>query len=88
MDPSSAFVAGVKIGSGNWDACFSPDGSLIPQTLCDSCIPSTRTQRDTRARRIPRQRLGFLNNHRTSGKLFREDGCKFFGNSLKSAVTR
>ena len=30
---SSAFVAGVKIGSGNWDASFSPAGSLIPQTL-------------------------------------------------------
>ena len=30
--PLAAFVAGVKIGSGSFEACFSPGGSLMPQT--------------------------------------------------------
>ena len=33
--PVSAFVAGVKIGSGNSDDSFKPGGSLMPQTVCD-----------------------------------------------------
>ena len=34
--PASAFVAGVKIGSGNSDDSWRPAGSLIPQTACRS----------------------------------------------------
>ncbi len=33
--PVSAFVAGVKIGSGSSPDSFKPGGSLMPQTVCD-----------------------------------------------------
>jgi len=67
----------------------SPDGSLMSrQTLCDSWYSFHPDPARYRERRILTGRgLVFLTISNVR-QAVRRDGCKFFGNSLKSAVTR
>ena len=49
--PTSALVAGVKIGSGSWSLSRRPGGSAMPQTVPSADTPSSPSRRGSRARR-------------------------------------
>src|SRR5699024_169386 len=69
--PTSALVAGVKIGSGSWAASCSPSGSSTPQTA-----PVARYSANPEPVRYPRatHSTGYISSaadHRAPGHLLR-----------------